>query len=138
MTTRHKRERRAIINQRREAMGANNNRIQVPGQVQIKAQYTPTDAAFPISMNAGNGSELVALVFGGLSKREYAAVQIAGAMAGRIFALPVGDSPSAEEQKWHDDTVRQTGREAIALADAVLAAAREPQQPQPEEQPNGI
>ena len=122
MTTRHKRERRAFINQRREAMGLDNgSRIQVPGQVQIKAQYTPTDAAFPVSLNAGNGNELTSIVFGGLTKREYAAVQIAGQLVPAYDRAELVTNPAFRGL---------LAAEAVAIADAVLAAAREPQ-PEP-------
>ena len=99
----------------------NGSRIQVPGQVQIKAQYTPTDAAFPVSLNAGNGNELTSIVFGGLTKREYAAVQIAGQLVPAYDRAELVTNPAFRGL---------LAAEAVAIADAVLAAAREPQ-PEP-------
>ena len=108
----------------------NGSRIQVPGQVPVRAAYTPTEAAFPVSVNATNGNQVTSLVFGGLTKREYAAVRMSEAILKSYDRFDLIEQPKSDLRQHFAQT-------AVALADAVLAAAREPQQPQPE-QPNGI
>ena len=78
-------------------------------------------AAFPVSLNAGNGNELTSIVFGGLTKREYAAVQIAGQLVPAYDRAELVTNPAFRGL---------LAAEAVAIADAVLAAAREPQ-PEP-------
>ena len=56
--------------------GHGNNRLHVPGQVQVGCNHIPTTQAFPSTLPVSGPTTLQAIVFGGLTKLEWMVGQI--------------------------------------------------------------
>lgn len=102
-----------------------NGRLAIPNQVNIDVQLHPGPTVSPSVVQLQGAGGVVQHVFGGMTKLEQAAVAIAAAMCA---VVPPPDN--AYDAESHEDRYLETiPRNAVAIAQRVLAECDRIQQP---------
>jgi len=98
-----------------------NSRLQIPGQLKVNCHHQDGPTAHPITTAVPTQGGLELLAFGGLTKLEYIAGQIAGHI--ELRGLHVREYPNVEAAV----PVERIASASVSLAEAVLAECQKRQ-----------